>query len=107
MTTGKTIALTRQTFADKVMSVLFNMLSRFITDFLPRSRLQSLSTVILEPEKIKSITVSIVSIILQLKMNLIVKKKSFFKKKKKKFDDSLFRTHIPVKDTVPFTPKDS
>ena len=64
-----------------VMSLLFNMLSRFITDFLPRSKhlsiswLQSLSAVILEPKKIKSVTVSIVSIILQLKINLIVKKK--------------------------------
>ena len=83
-----------------VMSLLFNMLSRFITDFLPRSKhlsiswLQSLSAVILEPKKIKSVTVSIVSIILQLKINLIVKKKSF--------DDSLLRTHIPVRDTVPF-----
>ena len=58
MTTGKTIALTVQTFVDKMMSLLFNMLSRFVTAFLPRSklllisRLQSLSTVILEPKKI-------------------------------------------------------
>ena len=67
MTTGKTIALTRQTFVNKVMSLLFNMLSRFVIAFLPRSKcfliswLQSLSTVILEPKKIKSVTVSIVS----------------------------------------------
>ena len=67
MTTGKTIALTRQTFIGKVMSLLFNMLSRFIIAFLPRSKhlliswLQSLSAVILEPKKIKSVTVSIVS----------------------------------------------
>ena len=66
MTTGKTIALSRWTFVDKVMSLLFNMLSRFITDFLPRSKhlsiswLQSLSAVILEPKKIKSVTVFIV-----------------------------------------------
>ena len=66
MTTGKTTAFTRQTFVDKVMSV-FNMLSRFVIAFLPRSKcfliswLQSLSTVILEPKKIKSVTVSTVS----------------------------------------------
>ena len=60
MTTGKTIALTRQTFADKVMSLLFNMLSRLVITFLPRSKrlliswLQSTSAVILEPPKIKS-----------------------------------------------------
>ena len=64
MTTGKTIALTRQIFVDKVMSLLFNMLSRLITTFLPRSKLlliswlQSQSAVILEPRKIKSATVS-------------------------------------------------
>ena len=64
MTTGKTIALTRQTFVDKVMSLLFNMLSRLIITFLPRSKrlliswLQSPSAVILEPRKIKSATVS-------------------------------------------------
>ena len=67
MTTGKTIALTRWTFVDKVMSLLFNMLSRLVIGFLPRSKylliswLQSPSTVILEPQKIKSLTVSIVS----------------------------------------------
>ena len=67
ISTGKTIVLTIQTFVSKVISVLFNMLSRFVTDFLPRSRrllilgLQSPSTVILEPPKIKSATVSIVS----------------------------------------------
>ena len=67
MTTGKTIALTRWTFVGKVMSLLFNMLSRLFTTFLPRSKhliiswLQSPSAVILEPPKIKSATVSIVS----------------------------------------------
>ena len=67
MTTGKTIALTIQTFVGKVMSLLFNMLSGFVIAFLPRSRrlliswLQSPSTMILEPKKIKSVTVSIVS----------------------------------------------
>ena len=67
MVTGKTIALTRQTFVGKVMSLLFNVLSRLVIAFLPRSRhlltswLQSPSTVILEPKKIKSATVSIVS----------------------------------------------
>ena len=60
MTTGKTIALTRQTFVGKVMSLLFNMLSRLVITFLPRSKrllmswLQSPSAVILEPPKIKS-----------------------------------------------------
>ena len=64
-TTGKTIALTRQTFVGKVMSLLFNMLSRFVITFLPRSKrlliswLQSPSAVILEPKK-KSDTVSTV-----------------------------------------------
>ena len=58
MTTGKNIALTRQTFVDKVMSLPFNMLSRLIIVFLPISWLQS---VILEPKKIKSVTVSILS----------------------------------------------
>ena len=67
MTIGKAIALTTQTFVDKVMSLLFNTLSRLVTAFLPRSKclliswLQSPSTMILEPEKIKSVTVSIVS----------------------------------------------
>ena len=67
MTTGKTIALTRQTFIGKVMSLLFNVLSRLVITFLPRSKrlliswLQSPSAVILEPKKIKSDTVSTVS----------------------------------------------
>ena len=66
MTTGKTIALTRQTFAGKGMCLLFNTLSRLVISFLPRSKrlliswLQSPSAVILEPKKIKSDTVSIV-----------------------------------------------
>ena len=66
MTTGKTIALTRWTFVDKVMSLLFNMLSRLVIAFLPRSKrlliswLQSPSAVILESKKIKSVTVSTV-----------------------------------------------
>ena len=65
--TEKTIALTRWTFADKVMSLLFNMLSRLVIAFLPRSKhlliswLQSPSAVILEPPKIKSVTVPTVS----------------------------------------------
>ena len=67
MTTGKTIALTRRTFVGKVMSLLFNMLSRLIITFLPRSKclliswLQSPSAMILEPQKIKSVTISTVS----------------------------------------------
>ena len=60
MTSGKTIVLTIWTFVSKVMSLLLNMLSRFVID-LPRSRLQSPSAVILEPKKIKSVTVSIIS----------------------------------------------
>ena len=60
MTTGKTIALTRQTFVNKVMSLLFNMLSRFVIAFLLISWLQSPSAVILEHKKIKCLTVSIV-----------------------------------------------
>ena len=64
MTTGKIIALTRWTFAGKGMFLLFNMLSRLVITFLPRSKhlliswLQSPSTVILEPPKIKSVLVS-------------------------------------------------
>ena len=67
MTTGKTKALTRWTFVGKVMSLLFNMLSRLVIAFLPRSQhlliswWQSPSAVILEPKKIKSLTVSVVS----------------------------------------------
>ena len=67
MTAGKTIALTIQTFVGKVISLLFNTLSRCVIVFLPRSKclliswLQSPSTMILEPKKIKSVTVSIVS----------------------------------------------
>ena len=67
MTTGKTIALTRWTFVGKVMSLLFNMLSRLVIAFLPRSKrlliswVQSPSAVVFEPKKIKSLTVSIVS----------------------------------------------
>ena len=65
MTTRKTIAVTSQVFVGKVMSLLFNMLSRFVIAFLPKnerlliSLLQSLSAVILEPKKTKSATVSI------------------------------------------------
>ena len=68
MTTGKTIALTRWNFVDKVMSLLFNMLSRLVIAFLPRSKrlliswLQSPSAVILEPRKIKPTTISTVSL---------------------------------------------
>ena len=67
MNTGKTIALTRQTFVGKVMSLLFNMLCRLVLALFPGSKrlliswLQSPSAVILEPKKIKSLTVSIVS----------------------------------------------
>ena len=72
MTTGKNIALTRWTFVDKVMSLLFNMLPRLVIAFLPRSKhiliswLQSPSAVILEPPKIKSLTFSTVSVSIYL-----------------------------------------
>ena len=67
MTTGKTTALTRRTFVGKVMSLLLNMLPKWVATFLPRSKplltswLQSPSEVILEPQKIKSDTVSTLS----------------------------------------------
>ena len=67
MTTGETVVLTRQTFVGKVISLLFNTLSRWVITFLPRSKrlliswLQSRSAAILEPPKIKSNTVSTVS----------------------------------------------
>ena len=67
MATGKTITLTRRTFVSKVKSLLFSMLSRLVIAFLPRTKrllvswLQSPSAVILEPPKIKSDTISIVS----------------------------------------------
>ena len=68
MTPGKTIPLTRWTFVGKVMSLLFNMLTRLVIAFLPKSKrlliswLQSSSAVILKPKKIKSVTISIVSL---------------------------------------------
>ena len=74
MTTGKTIALTRRTFGGKVMSLLFNMLSRLVIALLPRSKhlliswLQSPSAVILEPPKMMSVTVSPVSPYICLEM---------------------------------------
>ena len=70
MTTGKTIALTRQTFVSKVMSLFFNMLSSLVIAFLPRSKclliswLHSRSAVVLEPKKIKSVTASIFSLLI-------------------------------------------
>ena len=73
-TTGKTIALTRQTFVDKMMSLLFNMLPRFVTAFLSRSRpllilwLWSPSTVILEPKEIKSVIASTFSLYICLEV---------------------------------------
>ena len=81
MTTGKSIALTRPTFVGKVMSLLFNMLSRLVLTFFPRSKcllilwLQSPSAVILEPPKIKSDTVSTVS---EHKSNRITNNKTQF-----------------------------
>ena len=90
MTTGETIALTRWTFVDKVMSLLFNMLSRLVITFLPKSKrlliswLQSPSAVILEPQKVKSATVSTVSpsicheVISDHKRALLLSRMSFF-----------------------------
>ena len=81
-THGKTIALTRWTFVSKVMSLLFNMLSRLVIAFLPRSKLlliswlQSPSAVILEPPKIKSVTVSIVSQLFAIR-NTVNSRKTF------------------------------
>ena len=73
MTTGKTKALTKRTFVGKAMSLLFNMLSRLVITFLPRSKhlliswLQSPFVVILEPRKIKSATVYTVSHLFAMK----------------------------------------
>ena len=73
MTTGKTIALTRRIFVGKVMSLLLNMLSRLVITFLPRSKrlliswLQSPYVVILEPPKIKSVTICTVSLLFAMK----------------------------------------
>ena len=73
MTAGKTIALTRWTCVSKVIALLFNMVSRFVIVFLPRGKrlliswLPSPSAVILEPKKIKSVTVSIVSVSICMK----------------------------------------
>ena len=73
MTTGKTVALTRWTFVGQAVSLLLNMLSSLVIAFLPRSKclliswLQSPSTVILDPKKIKSVTVSIVSYLFAMK----------------------------------------
>ena len=83
MTTGKTIALTKQTFVGKVMSLLFNMLSRLVITFLPRSKhlliswLQSPSAVILEPKKTKSVTVSTGYILYQFTFPPTVHEDSF------------------------------
>ena len=73
MNTGKIIVLTAQNFVSKVMSLLFNMLSRFAIAFLPRGKclliswLQSLSAVILEPKKIKSVTVPLFPLLFAMK----------------------------------------
>ena len=67
LTTGKTTALTIGIFVGKVMSLLFNTLSRFVIAFLPRQKLQSPSAVILEPKKIKSFTISLVPHLYALK----------------------------------------
>jgi len=84
MTTGKIIVLTLWTFASKLMSLLFNMLSRLVIAFFPRSRrllipwLQSLSAVNLEAKKIKSVTVSIVSHLFAMKWWVQIPWSSFF-----------------------------
>ena len=77
MTTGKTVALTTWNFVYKVVFLLFNMLSRFVVDFLPRSKclliswLQSLSTVILEPKKIKPVTIRYLQTVLGLVLGVL------------------------------------
>ena len=87
MTTGKNIALKRRTFVGKVMSLLFNMLSRLVITFLPRSKrlliswLQSPSAVILEPKKIKSDTVSTVGTSYTLYQDIGDRKSSMFRRK--------------------------
>uniref|UniRef100_A0AC11CY67 Uncharacterized protein n=1 Tax=Ovis aries TaxID=9940 RepID=A0AC11CY67_SHEEP len=104
MTTGKIIALTRQTFVGKVMSLLFNMLSRLVITFLPRSKclliswLQSPSAVILEPRKIKSDTVSTVSSsICHEVMGLIIREMQI--KTTTRYHLTLVRTAIIQKST--------
>ena len=79
MTTGETIALTRGTFVGKVMFLLFNVLSVFVIAFLPRSNkhllnlwLQSLSVVVLEPKKIKSVTISTVPHLFAMKWSVFI-----------------------------------
>ena len=78
MTTEKIIALTRQTIVGKVMFLLFNMLSRFVIAFLPKSKclliswLQSPSAVILEPKKIKSLTVVFVSEVIDISLAILI-----------------------------------
>ena len=91
MTTGKIIALNRWTLVGKVMSLLFNMLSRFVIAFLPRikclliSRLQSLFRVILEPKKINSLTISIVSIDNSLVPNILARSEEHTKRRNHAF----------------------
>ena len=104
MTTGKTIALTRRNFVDKVMSLLLNMLSRLVITFLPRSKhlliswLQSPSAVILEPRKIKSATVSTVSSsICHEVMGLIIREMQI--KATTRYHLTLVRTAIIQKST--------
>ena len=109
MTTGKTIALTRWTFVGKVMSLLFNMLSRLIITFLKRSMylliswLQSASAVILKPKKIKSPTVSIVSTICHEVMGqdamILVRRGD--KNAEKNYVKKIFMTRITITNWSP------
>ena len=103
MTTEKTIALTRQTFVSKVMSLLFNMLSRFVIAFLPRSKhlliswLQSPSAVILEPPKIKSVTVSIVFHLFAMKWQIL---DWYFSREKVFFKFSHYKIHTQILQNI-------
>ena len=103
MTTEKTIALTTQTFVSKVMSLLFNMLSRFVIAFLPRSKhlliswLQSPSAVILEPPKIKSVNVSIVFHLFAMKWQILG---WYFSREQVFFKFSHYKIHTQILQNI-------
>ena len=113
MTTGKTIALTRWTFVGKVISLLFNMLSRLVLTSLPRSKylliswLQSPSAVILKPKKVKSDTVSTVSPSISYKTLKTLRTHNFFlsfpSSRNRLFQDILlsYHTHPVLCDVFP------
>ena len=111
VTTGKTIALTRSTFVGKVMSLLFNMLSRFVIAFLPRSNyhliswLQSPSAAVWEPKKIKSATVYTVSLsICHEVMGLDTMILVFWMLSLRQLFHSLFHLHLSCSVLLHFLP---